>query len=120
MQDFRELKVWKKAHHLTLQVYRESTAFPADERFGLVGQLRRAAVSVPANIAEGCGRGTAKDMGRFLHIAAGSAAEVEYHLMLARDLGYMTDAQHLILEDQIVEIKRMLTALNRRITTTDN
>ena len=91
MRDFRKLKVWEKAHHFTLQVYEITNNFPHDERFGLTVRLRRAAASVPTNIAEGCGRNSERELARFMGIAAGSANEVEYQLILARDLNYVRD-----------------------------
>ena len=91
MRDFRELKVWEKAHRLTLQVYRITKNFPSDEQFGLTVQLRRAAASVPTNIAEGCGRDSERELARFMSIAGGSASEVEYQLLLACDLNYIQD-----------------------------
>jgi four helix bundle protein len=111
MQDFRDLKVWQRAHELTLGVYRTTASFPSDERFGLISQLRRSAASVPANIAEGRYRGSDADFGRFLQIALGSAAETEYHLILARDLGMASanDAEQLLAG--IEEVKKMLTSL---------
>ena len=108
MRNFRELKVWQKAHGLTLAVYRATRAFPSEEKFGLTSQLRRAAASVPANIAEGCGRNTEKDFARFLGIAAGSASEAEYHLLLARDLGILATEHHQPLDVEVNEVKRML------------
>jgi four helix bundle protein len=90
MQDFRKLAVWERSHLLTLEIYAVMKRFPADERFGLTSQLRRGAASIPANIAEGCGRDTAADMARFLQIAMGSASELHYHLMLARDLDLLS------------------------------
>jgi four helix bundle protein len=115
LKDFRELKVWGKAHQLTLDVYRATMTFPKDEQYGLTSQLRRAASSIPANIAEGCGRGSNIDFARFLQIAMGSASEVEYHLLLATDLNILTAAQHKHLELQIIEIKRMLSSLIQKI-----
>ena len=87
MQHFRNLLVWQKSHEMVLQVYRISRDFPREELYGLTSQLRRAAVSIPSNIAEGCSRGSDADFGRFLIIALGSSSEVEYQLLLARDLG---------------------------------
>lgn len=110
MKDFRTLKVWRKAHDLTLAVYRETRAFPQDERFGMTSQLRRAAASIGANIAEGCGRGSDGDFARFMQIAMGSASEVEYHLLLAHDLNMIPTDAYEPLTRQITEVKRMLTA----------
>jgi four helix bundle protein len=85
---FTQLKVWEKAHHLTLAIYRQTAGFPADERFGLTSQMRRAAVSVPANIAEGFARSTSPDRARFYGMARSSAEELKYYLILGKDLGY--------------------------------
>ena len=87
MQDFRNLSVWRLAHELTLAAYRETSRFPSSEQFGLTSQMRRSAASIATNIAEGCGRGSDADFGRFLQIALGSASELEYQLLLAADLG---------------------------------
>lgn len=89
MQDFRRLTVWSDAHALTLELYGATRDFPDSERFGLTSQLRRASASIPANLAEGCGRGGDADFARFVQIALGSTYEVEYHLQLAHDLGYL-------------------------------
>jgi four helix bundle protein len=115
LKDFRELKVWGKAHQLTLDVYRATMSFPKDEMYGLTSQIRRATSSIPANIAEGCGRGSNIDFARFLQISMGSASEVEYHLLLAADLNILTDTQHKQLELQVIEVKRMLSALIHKI-----
>lgn len=109
------MQVWHKAHALTLEVYRVSNAFPREEMFGLSSQMRRASSSIPANIAEGCGRGGDGEFGRFLQIAMGSASELEYHLLLARDLGYLDGETHTSLETRVIEIKRMLTGLIRSL-----
>jgi len=111
MKDFKDLKVWTKAHELTLAIYRATRVFPRDELYGLVSQLRRSAASVGANIAEGCGRRSDGEFARFLRIARGSASEVEYHLLLARDLEYVNAAEFTALEHQTAELQRMLTAL---------
>lgn len=110
MKDFRSLKVWKKAHALVLGVYKASGQFPTDERFGLISQLRRCAVSVPSNIAEGCGRGGDAELRRFLQIAMGSSSEVEYQLLLSHDLGYLAAGLYKDLSEQVVEVKRMLAS----------
>lgn len=109
--------MWHKAHALTLEVYRVSNAFPREEMFGLSSQMRRASSSIPANIAEGCGRGGDGEFGRFLQIAMGSASELEYHLLLARDLGYFDGETHTSLETRVIEIKRMFTGLIRSLET---
>lgn len=88
MKDFRDFKVWEKAHDLVLETYRFTAGFPKHEMFGLVSQMRRCSASIPANIAEGCGRLGNAELHKFLQIACGSANELEYHFLLARDLGY--------------------------------
>jgi four helix bundle protein len=108
MREFRELKVWEKAHQCVLDIYRITGYFPNEKRFSLVAQLRRSAASVPANIAEGCGRESSREFARYLSIAAGSACEAEYHLLLARDLGYLDELTHEQLDQRMNEIKRML------------
>jgi four helix bundle protein len=115
MRDFRELKVWHKAHQLVLGIYNATKSFPREETYGLTSQVRRAAVSVPANIAEGCGRDTTRDFARFLKIAMGSASELEYLLVLAGDLAFLDPSQTKQLENDTTEVKRMLTALIRRL-----
>jgi four helix bundle protein len=115
MQDFRTLEVWQKAHQVTLAAYRVTKAFPADERFGLTSQIRRAASSVPANIAEGCGRRGDAEFHRFLQIAMGSASELEYHLLLSRDLAYLKAADHEQLTSDLTRVKRMLSSLIRTV-----
>jgi four helix bundle protein len=114
MNDFRNLKVWHKAHALALAVYRATSAFPPAERFGLVAQMRRAAVSVPANIAESCGRRSHRDEAHLLQVAFGSACELEAELLLARDLGYLSSDEHAPLGADLVEVKRMLGTLAAR------
>ncbi|HEY4724018.1 MAG TPA: four helix bundle protein [Anaerolineae bacterium] len=111
MKNFRELKVWEKAHLLTIDIYRITATFPKEEMYGLTSQIRRASSSIPANIAEGCGRGSDNDFRRFLQIAMGSASELEYHLLLAHDLEYPTQADYDRLSNAVVEIKRMLASL---------
>ena len=109
MRDFRELKVWHKAHELTLGVYRATKLFPKEELYSLTSQIRRAAVSIAANIAEGAGKNSRAEFARFLQIALGSASELEYHLLLSRDLGYLAPEIHLLLSEQVVETKKMLS-----------
>src|ERR1041385_5438380 len=113
MQNFRNLKVWQKAHALTLDIYDTSRSFPKEELFGLTSQMRRASASVGANIAEGTCRKGDGEFGRFLHIAIGSASELEYHLLLARDLNLLRGADYQQLSAKTVEVKRMLASLIR-------
>jgi four helix bundle protein len=117
VQDFHELKVWRKAHLLTVEIYRMTAAFPREERFGLTGQLRRSCSSIPANLAEGCGRNGSAEFARFCSIAMGSASELEYHLLLAKDLQLITETAYQELVHRTVEIKRMLTSLRQKLTT---
>ena len=115
MQGFRELKVWHKAHDLTLHVCKPTDRFPATERYGMTSQIRRATVSVAANIAEGAVRSSDPDFARFLHMAIGSASEVDYYLLLSRDLDYMKAPAYDVLNAKGQEIKRMLNALISRL-----
>ena len=115
MQRYGDLKVWQRAHRLVLRVYEISATFPADERFGLISQLRRAMVSVAANIVEGSRRTTAGDFARHLDIAQGSAGEAHYFLLLARDLSYATDEQVAPLRDELDQIAAMLHSLRRKV-----
>ncbi|MBK5965625.1 four helix bundle protein [Thiocystis minor] len=111
MRDYRKLSVWTSAHLLALSVYDATKGFPADERFGLSAQMRRAAVSIPSNIAEGCGRGTDADFARFVRIAVGSANELEYQCLLSRDLHYLSQDQAQVLMVRCSEVRRMLAGL---------
>ena len=115
MKDFRNLLVWDKAHQLVLAVYSRTHAFPVEERYGLQSQIRRAAVSIPSNIAEGCGRGSDADLARFVQIAMVSASEVEYQLLLCRDLGLLQTHDYESLDARVTEIKRMIASLLRRL-----
>ncbi len=111
MQDYRKLLVWQKAHVLTLRTYAFSAQFSSPPAWPLRDQLLRALISVPSNIAEGCGRGSRSDLRRFLFYALGSLNEVEYDLLLARDLGFLPAAEHPPLSEQLMEVRRMLTGL---------
>ncbi len=115
MQDFKNLKVWEKAHGLTLEVYRHTKDFPKEELYSLTSQLRRSASSVPANIAEGCGKQTKADFAKFLNIALGSANETEYFLILSRDLNYINDDDFKILSKEANEVKAMLINLITKV-----
>jgi four helix bundle protein len=115
MEDFKNLKVWTKAHDLTLVVYQKTRCFPKEEMYGLTSQMRRSAASVGANIAEGCGRRSDGEMRRFLQIARGSAGELEYHLLLAKDLRFLQEADFADLEARVLEIQRMLASFAARV-----
>jgi four helix bundle protein len=115
MKDFRNLKVWEKAHQLALALYPVTASFPRQEAYGLTSQIRRAASSIPSNIAEGCGREGDPELARFCIIARGSATELEYPLLLARDLKLIPHQDYEKLSAQTVEIKRMLTVLVQKL-----
>jgi four helix bundle protein len=111
MGDYRALKVWQKAHQLTLAVYQNTEHFPKNELFGLTSQLRRSAASIPANLAEGSGRDSDRELVRYCRISLVSAMELDYHLLLARDLGYLVEERYSELEVKTSEVRRMLAAL---------
>ncbi|MAQ74725.1 MAG: diversity-generating retroelement protein bAvd family protein [Aquimarina sp.] len=111
MRDFKELKVWEKAHELTLNVYRVTENFPIEEKFGIVSQLRRAVSSVPTNIAEGSGHNSNKEFGRFLKIASASISEVEYLVLLSKDLNLIDKEIWQSITDEVVIIRKMLFKL---------
>jgi four helix bundle protein len=111
MRDFRQIKVWAKAHYLTLNIYKATSSFPRQEIYGLVSQLRRCSASIAANIAEGYGRGGNTELARFLQIGMGSASELEYHILLSKALNFVTKTVYDELQSQVVEVKKMLGAL---------
>jgi four helix bundle protein len=111
MQNYKELRVWEKAHLFTLKVYEISKTFPKDEIYSLTNQLRRAASSVPANIAEGCGKNSQNEFAHFLNTALASANEAEYFLILSKDLTYLDEEKFLELSENVNEIKGMLISL---------
>jgi four helix bundle protein len=110
MRNYRDLQVWSKAHNLTLELYRVSRQFPREEIYGITGQMRRAAVSIGANLAEGCGRRTSSELARFVRIAMGSASELDYHLLLSRDLGFMAADEFTRASSALIEVRKMLTS----------
>ena len=114
-KDFRSLKVWEKAHLMTLAVYRLTESFPKCEMYGITSQMRRCSASIAANIAEGCGRAGNGDFHRFLSTAMGSATELDYFLLLSRDLALLADDGYENFHEQIFEIKRMLSSLIRTV-----
>ncbi len=115
MKDFRRLKVWEKAHRVTLDVYKVTSRSPREEMYGLTSQIRRCSASMGANIAEGCGKEGNREPYRFLQIASGSASELDYHLLLVRDLSYMEEADYQRMTKQLIEFRRMLTALLQKV-----
>ena len=115
MRDFKELMVWRRSHQLAIDIYRATQEFPREEVFGQVSQIRRAAASIPTNIAEGCGRKSNAEFANFLNIASGSASEVEYELLLAKELGFITDSQYFQMSKEIRAIRSMLSTLMTRL-----
>lgn len=118
MRNYMDLQVWEKAHKLTLAVYKGPQDFPKDERFGLTSQIRRSCASIAANLAEGCGRRSDGEMARYIQIAMGSGAELSYHLLLARDLGFLRNAQYFVWDSALSEVMRMLSSLSQKIRNT--
>jgi four helix bundle protein len=117
MKDFRDLKVRECAHQITLSIYRGTRDFPCEETYGIVSQLRRCSASVAANIAEGCGRSGNPEFGRFLTMAMGSASELEYFVLLSRDLNYLSVEKHAELAREIQSMRRMLNRLLSKVHT---
>lgn len=115
MKNFRDLKVWERAHGLALKVYGLTKSFPVQEQYGITSQIRRAAVSIPANIAEGCGRGTDVDFARFMEIAFASASELEYLLLLSKGLELIDSNSHGNITIEVEEVKRMLCSFIQKL-----
>jgi four helix bundle protein len=110
MRNHEALEVWRKAHAIALRMYRLTEPFPRSEMFGLTSQIRRAAGSIGANLAEGCGRWSDAEMARFVQIAMGSASELQNHLRLARDLGFIAPADYTLCLKDLTSVRQMLTA----------
>ncbi len=115
MKDYRELKAWQRSHALTLAIYELTKRFPKDEMFGLTGQMRRAAASIPANIAEGCGRDGDAELKRFLNITLGSACELDYFIQLSNDLGHIDGTTARRFAADAMEVRRMLGAFIKKL-----
>jgi four helix bundle protein len=115
MKNYRELIVWQKAHQVVLNIYKASQSFPKDELYALTSQVRRAAVSIPSNIAEGGGRYSQADFAHFLQIAIGSNQELDYLILLAFDLNYMSHELYTSLHSQINEVRAMLISLTDKV-----
>ena len=120
MKNYEELEVWHKAHALTVQLYRETESFPRAEMFGLTSQIRRAAGSIGANLAEGCGRWNEVELARYVQIAMGSASELQNHLRLARDLGFLSESNYGQSTKDLTSVRQMLTALLQTLRRTRN
>jgi len=115
LKDYKQLMVWRKAHILVLAIYKATTNFPKDELYGLTSQIRRSASSIPANLAEGCGRDGDAELARFCVIAMGSASELEYHLLLAHDLNMLDNSTYDGLNNDLNEVRRMLNVFIQRL-----
>jgi len=115
MRDFRQLRVWEASHRLALEIYLLTKDFPKEELFSLTNQIRRSAYSIPSNIAEGCGRNGNKEYARFLQISMGSAYELDYQLLLSRDLGYINPSIYTGVNDKIISVKQQLAVLLRKV-----
>ncbi len=120
MNNFKELKVWQKSMTLVKEIYSVTKDFPKEERFGITSQIQRSAVSIPSNIAEGCGRNSSKELFQFLSIAQGSSYELETQLILAADLNYMPNASFETINNQIQEVQKMLFSFKRTIKAKTN
>jgi four helix bundle protein len=118
MRDFRQFKVWEQSHKLTLKIYQMTKTFPREELFSLTNQIRRASASIPANIAEGCGRSGNKELAYFLQVAAGSAFELDYHLLLAHDLKYIATKEYKELDLEVQSLKKQMTVLLQKVRST--
>ncbi len=117
MQDYKKLSAWQKAHGLAIATYKATGTFPKDELYGLTSQIRRSCISIPANIAEGCGREGNVELGRFMQISLGSANELEYHLLLSRELHYLKIEDYERLNKQVNEVKGMLINFIQKLKT---
>lgn len=115
MKDFRRLAVWERAHELTPEIYRITKPFPREERYGLSSQMRRCSASIGMNIAEGCGKRGNAELHRFMQIASGSASELDYQLLLARDLGYVSPIEYQRANEDLLRLRRMLTSLMTKV-----
>jgi four helix bundle protein len=117
MKDFRYLKVWERGHKLTLEIYRMTSGFPREERYGLTSQIRRSCASIPTNISEGCGRSRDTELARFIEIAIGSASELEYEylLLLSRDIELINETDFTWLITEAIEVKKMLIAFFQKL-----
>jgi four helix bundle protein len=115
MRDFKKYDIWKLSHVFTLKIYELTKSYPTDEIYGIISQIRRASSSIPTNISEGCGRDSDSEFNRFLTIALGSASEVEYLIILSKDLNYIDENSFIILNEEINAIKRKIYSLKQKL-----
>jgi four helix bundle protein len=115
MIDFRKLEIWQRSHLLVVEIYKATNDLPASELYGLTSQLKRAAISIPSNIAEACGRNSDGELARFLTFAMGSSAEVEYQLLLAKDLGFLSIEKYNLLNNETIQIRKMLNSFIKKV-----
>lgn len=118
MREYKKIEAWKRSHRLVLGIYALTENFPSDEKYGIISQLRRAALSIPTNIAEGCGRSTERDLVRFMDIASGSASEVDYLLYLAMELKYIDQDKYAAAGGELIEIRKMISGYVKTIRNT--
>lgn len=118
MQHYSKLRIWQRSHRLVLAVYRATKVFPVEERYGLTSQLRRAALSVPANVVEGSKRASSRDYSHFLNIAEGSLAEAEYLILVSRDLKYIAENGATQLLSETTELQKMLHSFRKTLEQT--
>lgn len=116
MQDYRDVVVWQRSHKLVLEIYKLTESFPSSEKYGLVSQMRRSACSIPTNIAEGRSKNSDKDFVRYLDIASGSAGELDYQILLAKDLGMVSSNKYDQLYSELIEIRKMLNGFRKAIS----
>lgn len=119
MRDFRQLRIWELSHNLTLKIYRVTKDFPKEELYSLTNQIRRSCSSIPTNIAEGCGRGGNKEYAHFLQIAVGSSYELDYQILLAKDLEYIDNKAHAELSNEISSLQKQIVALLQKVRATN-
>jgi four helix bundle protein len=115
MRNFKDLEVWEEAHKIALTIYKLTKNFPKEEVYGITSQLRRSGLSVPTNIAEGCGRGSQAELKRFCDIVMGSASEVEYLLLFCRDLGLIEESSYSEINEQLITLKKRLNAFIQKL-----
>jgi len=115
MKDFRDLKVWERGHELTLKIYKITSGFPREEMYGLTSQMRRACASIPTNISEGCGRSRDTELACFIEIAIGSASELEYLLILSRDIELINESNFKVLMEETVDLKKMMISFFQKL-----